>query len=679
MKLTKLGSKIYYHIVITAAIATISAFGICRLVDSSLVKILVVFLAFSFVTFQFLKIIQKYISIPIEKISQIMNEAQNNNSIPDKIDMAENTEIYELCNGTLSIMNKIKDISHKVNVNKINVLKTINEISSAMIARRDLNEVLRLIIDLATKILEAKYSSLMLITEETNELLIKVSNGLSDELINKIRIKVGHGIAGTVAYEGKPYLSTDIENDPRFKKSSNNPRFENKSFICVPVKLGNKVIGVLSINDKQTGSAFDGEDLELATIFANQAAISIENSKLYEQAEKKVEELETIFNATKVISSILDVGMLLKQVLETCVHIVSAKAGMIMLLNEDSLQYEIKTYHGMIDTRCAYEFRLDKNSEVCEILTKSLSASLFQNIDENIDFADLTNYLKFRIKQIICVPLHTKQKLTGIMVILSDVSQNDFSANDLNILTALSTQAAIVIENAKLYESIKTQFISTIRVATNALEFKDAYTSGHSERVTEYAVALAQELNLPYDEIELIRQAAILHDIGKIGISETILTKKGRLTDEEFATIKLHPSIGDSIVEPMAIPPQVRAGIRNHHEKWDGRGYPDGLAGEQIPLTARIIAIADSYDAMTSNRPYRDAMGMEKVYNEFIRCAGTQFDPHLADVFVKMLRRNNATSIGDKKDTNSEPIENKTDSGNETAPPKPPQSESTKS
>ncbi len=659
MKETRIGIKVAYIIGLLFAVALLLVIGISVIIKPfSVPFIACVLIIFAMFMGLVSSIIKKSFSLPIYEIIKVIDNTQDNKELElDSID--KSSEMYEIAASISNIIDRINKANQKINQRKIIEMDTVHKISKAMSARLSLDEVLRLIIDLATSVLDAKYASLMLIEEETNELTIRVSNGLTPEIMKKVRIKVGSGIAGTVAYEGKPYLSKDIENDPRFKKSSN-PKFETKSFICVPVKLGDKVIGVLNINDKKNHEIFNDDDLHLLTILANQAAITIENSRLYQQAEKKVEELEMLFSASKVMSSILDVNILLRQVLETCIHIVFSKAGMIMLFNPDSMQFEIKTCHGPIDMRCAYEFRIDSDSELCEKLSKELNAMLITNIDENIDLADLTNYLKFRVKEIICVPLHTKQKVTGMMLVISDVSQNNFVSSDLSILSALSTQAAVVIENAKLYESMKDQFLSTIRVATNALEFKDAYTSGHSERVTEFAVLLSKELNLAHEEIENIRQAAILHDIGKIGISETILTKKGRLTDEEFATIKLHPSIGDSIVEPMALNPVVRAGIRNHHERWDGRGYPDGLAGEKIPFSARIIALADAFDAMTSNRPYRDAMAMEKVYSEFIKCAGGQFDPNLAEVFVNMLKKMDAKTLTSQNagSLTAEPINN---------------------
>ncbi|HOT77184.1 MAG TPA: GAF domain-containing protein, partial [Candidatus Wallbacteria bacterium] len=357
MKETRIGIKVAYIIGLLFAVAMLLVIGISVVVKPFsapfIACILIIFAMFMGLVSS---IIKKSFSLPIYEIIKVIDNTHENKEL-ELSSIDKSSEMYEIAASISNIIDRINKANQKINQRKIIEMDTVHKISKAMSARLSLDEVLRLIIDLATSVLDAKYASLMLIEEETNELTIRVSNGLTPEIMKKVRIKVGSGIAGTVAYEGKPYLSKDIENDPRFKKSSN-PKFETKSFICVPVKLGDKVIGVLNINDKKNHEIFNDDDLHLLTILANQAAITIENSRLYQQAEKKVEELEMLFSASKVMSSILDVNILLRQVLETCIHIVFSKAGMIMLFNPDSMQFEIKTCHGPIDMRCAYEFRI---------------------------------------------------------------------------------------------------------------------------------------------------------------------------------------------------------------------------------------------------------------------------------------------------------------------------------
>ncbi len=182
---------------------------------------------------------------------------------------------------------------------------------------------------------------------------------------------------------------------------------------------------------------------------------------------------------------------------------------------------------------------------------------------------------------------------------------------------------------------IRTSFLSAVTSLAYALEAKDEYTSGHSQRVADGSVAIAKGLGLPPDTIERIRLAGLIHDIGKIGVRESVLNKPDRLTDEEFQHIKYHPAIGEHILTPIVDDEETLRMVRHHHERYDGKGYPDGLSGGQIPPGARILAVSDTYDAMTSERPYRAAMSAETACAEIQSCRGSQFDPGVAEAFLK--------------------------------------------
>ena len=187
-------------------------------------------------------------------------------------------------------------------------------------------------------------------------------------------------------------------------------------------------------------------------------------------------------------------------------------------------------------------------------------------------------------------------------------------------------------------EQIQRITLQTVSTVAHALDARDGYTQGHSNRVSVYAVALARELGLSAEEVENIRNVALLHDIGKIGIPDSVLNKPGKLTDDEYAMMKQHPAVGGEILKEIDTIPGIEIGARYHHERYGGGGYPEGLQGENIPYIARIIAVADAYDAMTSNRVYRKHLSDEDVISELERCSGTQFDPYIAQVAVRMLK-----------------------------------------
>ena len=215
--------------------------------------------------------------------------------------------------------------------------------------------------------------------------------------------------------------------------------------------------------------------------------------------------------------------------------------------------------------------------------------------------------------------------------------------------------------NAKLenaYNDLKIAYKGTMESLRLAVDAKDAYTKNHSDRVSYYSVLIAKGLNLPPEEIELIKNGGLFHDIGKIGIPDAILQKAGKLTDEEYHDIKNHPSIGEHILKPARIFNDIIPMVKHHHERFDGRGYPSSLAGENIPLCARIVCVADSFDAMTSDRSYRPRYTLYKALEELKNCKGTQFDPKVVDVFIQELL-NNKEQV--EKDLNIEFVERKED------------------
>jgi len=215
----------------------------------------------------------------------------------------------------------------------------------------------------------------------------------------------------------------------------------------------------------------------------------------------------------------------------------------------------------------------------------------------------------------------------------------EFNKEDQLLLVSIANQIALVIENQMLFNVQQDTFLPIIRSLVQALDARDPYTKGHSEQIAIYAVMIAKELGLSVIDVENIRFAGLLHDIGKIGIPEKILNKSGKLTPNEFNQIKLHPYISAQILKPVFLFTSLLPIVYHHHERWDGKGYPDGLAGEDIPLGARILAVADAFDAMISNRVYRQVKNKDAAVNELVKSAAGQFDPRIVDAFLTGLQK----------------------------------------
>jgi putative nucleotidyltransferase with HDIG domain len=187
-------------------------------------------------------------------------------------------------------------------------------------------------------------------------------------------------------------------------------------------------------------------------------------------------------------------------------------------------------------------------------------------------------------------------------------------------------------------ELLERTHVEMVIAFSEALDAKDQYTAGHSRRVMEYSVGIAKRMNMTENNIEMLRKSALLHDIGKIGIPDVVLQKKSKLTDEEYAVIKSHPEIGATILKSIKSFTGIMPSVLHHHERFDGRGYPHGISGERIPLHARVIAVADSFDAMTSNRPYRKAFPLKTALSELEKNSGIQFDPGIAEAFIRIFK-----------------------------------------
>jgi response regulator RpfG family c-di-GMP phosphodiesterase len=239
----------------------------------------------------------------------------------------------------------------------------------------------------------------------------------------------------------------------------------------------------------------------------------------------------------------------------------------------------------------------------------------------------------------LAVPLLIKEEVFGILYAKGKIQGTNFDQQDLLFLSELGKRASLGLENNYLYQSIFDVFMSTLRSLVSTIEFRDPYTKEHSQRVTDFSMLIAEELGCNEEQIDTLRVAGFLHDLGKVGVRDSILLKAGPLTKEEFEQIKAHPVIGENIVKPLGFLPVEKALIRHHHERWDGEGYPDGLRGEEIPFLARVLSLADSFDAMSSNRPYRPAMSPEHVYSEIMRCRGTQFDCTVIEAFPSSFKR----------------------------------------
>jgi HD-GYP domain-containing protein (c-di-GMP phosphodiesterase class II) len=269
-------------------------------------------------------------------------------------------------------------------------------------------------------------------------------------------------------------------------------------------------------------------------------------------------------------------------------------------------------------------------SELMAVLRERKRPLLINDLRVDPAFAWLAGHAR----QLLAVPLQRQDQVLGCLFAL-DKQSGDFDSVDSKLLNSIANESAIYLENAMLFEDVHGLMMGLLHSLTSAVDAKDAYTCGHSERVALLSRHLAQEIHLADHQVEQIYMAGLLHDVGKIGVPESVLQKAGRLTVEEFEQMKKHVRIGARILADVKQVKALIPGVLHHHERYDGKGYPDGLSGERIPLMGRIICLSDCFDAMTSSRTYRKALPLEVALCEIRRCSGTQFDPFLAEAFLR--------------------------------------------
>jgi putative nucleotidyltransferase with HDIG domain len=346
--------------------------------------------------------------------------------------------------------------------------------------------------------------------------------------------------------------------------------------------------------------------------------------------------LNTILEISRTIISTLEIERVNEVILSEAERIFHNEYGALFTLDEKSGHLALTAAAGFSENELENLKILGAWEEINKIIVSSSEVFLL--------VSDITKAPEFKkrdfvFRSFIGIRLDAERKTIGTLILSNKNPSSLFDSNQQRILEILANYAAIALVNAKLYKETEDLFISLISSLVAAIDAKDPYTAGHSQRVTEISLSIAEELNLPRVEIKNLKLAAILHDIGKIGINESILTKPAELSFEEHKLIERHPELGVRIVRSIPHSERFIRGISDHHEFYNGEGYPHKLKQNEISLEARIIAVADCFDALTSERAYRKAMSLPEACQEIKRNSGTQFDPAIAEAFLRVYEK----------------------------------------
>jgi putative nucleotidyltransferase with HDIG domain len=359
------------------------------------------------------------------------------------------------------------------------------------------------------------------------------------------------------------------------------------------------------------------------------------------ELSQKVTMLKAINTATRTIVSVPDTQMVLEQTMTPIVEVFGFDRAMIMLVDAkgEFLEYRYgvgESVEAMEQLR-DYRIPLDREQNLMIRVLKKKRPMLIR--DAQKAGLNPTNRIiaDFRPSSFIICPLIAENETIGLLAADRFGEGKQLTSNDMEFLSIFANNIATAFLRARLDEDLKTSYVNSVRALVQAIEEKDTYTRGHSERVSSIAIRVARRVGMPESEIEYLRFGSILHDVGKIGIPESIVRSPKSLTSAEFKIIQKHPMKGVEILAPITFIKAHLYLIRSHHERWDGKGYPDKLAGNDIPLGAQIVAVADAFDAMTSSRPYRKGMPPGQAVREIQKNSGTQFSAEIAEAFVQVM------------------------------------------
>lgn len=376
---------------------------------------------------------------------------------------------------------------------------------------------------------------------------------------------------------------------------------------------------------------------EILTLFANEfqtatnAADQIE--KVCTELSQSYEELMLLYNLSSHMKVTQSSSTYLQLACDQLTQLINVEGIAIFLDKEidGAKRLALSAGSGLVSI----------DPDLADILQIHLAAELKQGKEALLD-SDFDSPFRYDwprdIKSVIAVPLNGADNMIGLMVATNIVDKPDFDNIDVKLFNSVAHQCAVFLENGRLFGDLKELFVGSLKALTSSIDAKDQYTRGHSERVAFIARwitdRIAEVTPIDEDEVHRIYLAGLLHDIGKIGISEAVLRKRGKLDDDEMARIKAHPQIGASILSEIKQMRDIVPGVLTHHERMDGKGYPKGLTGDRIPLIGKIISLADSFDAMTSRRVYREALSIKRAMAEIEKGIGTQFDPEIARIFI---------------------------------------------
>jgi PAS domain S-box-containing protein len=521
-------------------------------------------------------------------------------------------------------------------------LEALAAVSAALRRASSRAEMLPVILEQICDLLHADGAMIAIHERDNNEVLLELGYGDMSSM-SGFHVPAESGVIGHVLTTGQPYTSADLWHDPHL--SHQHTGRPTESLAATPLSAQSTSLGVLlvsrTIRNADGRGKFDEAELRLLTAIADMAASAIHRAELHEQTQLRLQRLQALHNVNIAISASLDLGVTLGVLLDHVIAQLRVDAAAVLLFEPRSLCLEYAAGRGFhtygvertsltLDDPAAGKAVIERRP----ISIPSLRGEERLIQSRQIDGEHFAAYHN--------IPLIAKGYVRGVLEVFS---RSGWKANAewVDLLHILAAQATVAIDNTSLFESLQRSnmdltmaYEATIEGWSRALDLRDKETEGHSQRVTAMTMRLAHALKMDDDSLIHIRRGALLHDIGKMGVPDAILLKPGPLGDTEWAEMRQHPTYAYEMLRPITYLRPALDIPYCHHEKWDGSGYPRGLKGESIPIAARIFAVADVWDALRSNRPYRTAWDEHRVRAYIASQSGTHFDPAAVRAFLQL-------------------------------------------
>ena len=516
----------------------------------------------------------------------------------------------------------------------------------------DLHRLTGMILDEVTTTMHIESAAFFLKQKASGEFRLAAQRGLDQSA--DLRLGEDHPIVDWLSGHEHALTRHDVEVMPQFKALWGQEREELERMgaeLFIPLKAKGELVGILTVGPKLSEAAYSEDDQLTLITLANQTAVAIKNAQLYEETRQRAMELNILYDVATAAAASIRLDETLNRAMAALQETLRPDNIAILLVEPEANELVIHAHTGFPGgpklMRRAIAVGIPR--WVVQTGQPVLLADVRQ--DERYRACDPDTHSE------LCVPLRVGERIIGA-VNLESRRLRAFSEEDLRLVSTLAGNLATVIENARLYEEVQQQLAerkraqeelrhtaenlrktlgATIQAMAFTVETRDPYTAGHQRQVANLARAIGTEMGLSKEQIEGIRMAAVIHDMGKITVPTDILNKPGRLNEHEFGIIKAHPEVAYNILKTIEFPWPIAQIIFQHHERMDGSGYPQGLSGEEIILEARILAVADVVEAMASHRPYRPALGIDKALEEISQNRGVLFDPETVDVCLKLF------------------------------------------